>query len=108
MIAPQSSDHRFHMDGGSWTSHVSWVRGYESVLGPMEQTSARFDEKVTRAASTGSRQAGVTTSDPRYLRALYHLLPTQTSCYRYWGEGVWTAYGRELCRRTLEILDREF
>ena len=96
----RKEDHRFHMDGGSWTSHVSWVRGYESVLGPMEQTSARFDEKVTRA--------GVPTTDPRYLRALYHLLTTQTSCYRYWGEGVWTAYGRELCRRTLEILDCEF
>jgi len=96
----KKKDPRFHMDGGSWTSHVSWVRGYESVLGPMEQASARFDEKVARA--------GVPTSDPRYLKALFHLLTTQTSCYRYWGEGIWTAYGRELCRRTLEILDREF
>ena len=29
---------------------------------------------------------------------------TCTSCYRYWGEGVWTAYGAELARRTTEIV----
>jgi hypothetical protein len=29
-------DDRFHVDGGSWTSDVSWVRGYDQVLVPME------------------------------------------------------------------------
>jgi hypothetical protein len=28
----------------------------------------------------------------------------QTSCFRYWGEGVWTDYGRELCRRATEAI----
>ena len=28
--------------------------------------------------------------------ALFHLLTAETSCYRYWGEGVWTDYGAEL------------
>ena len=28
---------RFHMEGGSWTNDLSWVRGYENVLGPMEE-----------------------------------------------------------------------
>ncbi len=28
----RKEDHRFHMEGGSWTSNLSWVRGYESVL----------------------------------------------------------------------------
>ena len=32
-------------------------------------------------------------SDPRYRRALFHLLACETSCYRYWGQGTWTGYG---------------
>ena len=32
----RSQDHRFNMEGGSWTNNLSWVRGYENVLGPME------------------------------------------------------------------------
>jgi hypothetical protein len=47
---------------------------------------------------------GVPSSDPRYRQALYHLMTSQTSCFRYWGEGTWTDYGKELCRRTIEIL----
>ncbi len=96
----RKEDDRFHMEGGSWTSDISWVEGYGSVLGPMEQVSSQFMEKVLRP--------GVSPSDPRYRNALYHLLMTQTSCYRYWGEGVWTDYGRELCRRASEILTHDF
>jgi hypothetical protein len=33
---------------------------------------------------------------------------SQTSCFRYWGEGTWTDYGRELCRRVIDIIEREF
>ena len=91
---------RFHMEGGSWTNNMSWVRGYENVIRPMEQVSARFFNVVT--------QKGVATSEARYRRALFHLLCTQTSCYRYWGEGLWTDYGRELCRRANEILNNDF
>jgi len=93
----QKEDDRFHVDGGSWTANISWVRGYEDVLGPMQKASALFAEKMLAA--------GVPTSDARYRRALYHLFNTQTSCFRYWGEGTWTDYGRELCRRTMEILN---
>lgn len=96
----EKGDDRFHMEGGSWTNDVSWVQGYDSVLGPMEKASAVFAEKVLRA--------GVPPSDPRYRNALFHLLTTQTSCYRYWGRGRWTDYGRELCRRTIEILKHDF
>jgi hypothetical protein len=96
----EAEDQRFHMEGGSWTNDISWVRGYDHVLGPMEEASALFAEKVLGA--------GVDTSDPRYRNALFHLLTTQTSCFRYWGEGVFTDYGRELCRRTIEIIDRDF
>jgi hypothetical protein len=66
----------------------------------MEEASARFCEKVLGA--------GVSTSAPGYREALYYLLMSQTSCFRYWGEGTWTDYGRELCRRVIDIIEREF
>ncbi len=96
----RKEDHRFHMEGGSWTNNISWVHGYENVLGPMERVSSHFNEKVLRR--------GIPTSDPRYLNALFHLLSSQTSCYRYWGQGIWTDYGREICRRLEAILTHDF
>ena len=93
-------DGRFHMDGGSWTSDLSWVNGYENLLGTMIQASALFHDKVL--------QPGVSTDDPRYREALFHLMASQTSCYRYWGQGIWTDYGREICRRAIEIIETEF
>src|SRR6266436_4292995 len=96
----KKEDHRFHMEGGSWTSNISWVQGYESLLGPMERASSHFYEKVLKP--------GVPTSDPRYRNALFHLLCSQTSCYRYWGQGIWTDYGKELCRRVEAILNHDF
>ena len=96
----RKQDHRFHMEGGSWTNDISWVRGYENVLGPMEKISALFNEKVL--------QRNIPTSNPRYRNALFHLLCSQTSCFRYWGQGTWTDYGRELCRRTEAILANDF
>ena len=80
------------MEGGSWTNNISWVRGYGHVLGPME-----------RPARCSPRRSwpGVPADDPRYRKALFHLLTSQTSCYRYWGQGIWTDYGAELARRTV-------
>jgi hypothetical protein len=89
-------DSRFHMDGGSWTNDLSWVRGYDQVLIPMEQASALFHEQILAR--------GVPSDDPRYRTALFHLLAAETSCYRYWGEGVWTDYGAELSRRVADII----
>ena len=66
----------------------------------MAAASALFNEKVLRR--------GVPASDPRYRNALYHLLTSQTSCYRYWGQGLWSERGRELCRRTTAILKHDF
>jgi hypothetical protein len=96
----KQEDGRFHMEGGSWTSDLSWVKGYDDVLGPMEEASARFNQKVLIP--------GVSTNDPRYRNALFHLMASQTSCYRYWGQGLWTDYGREICRRVNAILDQDF
>ncbi|MBU4460439.1 MAG: glycosyl hydrolase family 57 [Verrucomicrobia bacterium] len=93
-------DSRFHMEGGSWTGNISWVQGYDNVLGPIDRVSALFNDKVLRA--------GVPSSEPRYRRALVHLMLCQTSCFRYWGQGLWTDYARELCRRAESILVSEF
>ena len=57
----EKEDDRFHVDGGSWTADISWVRGYEDVLGPMQEASALFAEKILAA--------NVPTDDPRYRRA---------------------------------------
>ena len=89
----------FHMEGGSWTNDISWVRGYASLLNDMERASALFHEKID--------QAGISARDPRHQNALFHLLCSQTSCFRYWGQGRWTDYGRELCRRTRDILNAD-
>lgn len=96
----RKEDHRFHMEGGSWTSDISWVKGYEDVLGPMEEASSLFFEKVLKR--------GAPTDDPRYRNALFHLMTAQTSCYRYWGQGLWTDYGKEICRRAKEIINNDF
>jgi hypothetical protein len=98
--ALRREDDRFHMEGGSWTSDLTWVRGYDNVLAPMAQASAAFHEKVTRR--------GLPTDETRYRNALLHLLSSQTSCYRYWGQGLWTDYGREVCRRAMAILEHDY
>ena len=95
-----AEDHRFHVDGGSWTNDISWVRGYDNLLGPMERVSSLFFQKVLKP--------GVPANEPRFQNALFHLLCSQTSCYRYWGQGIWTDYGREICRRLEEILTHDF
>src|SRR6266446_3299846 len=95
----KKEDNRFHMDGGSWTNSISWVKGYESLLGPMEKVSSLFYEKVLKP--------GIATGDPRYRHALLHLLCSQGSCFRYWGQGVWVDYGREFCRRLEAILTHD-
>jgi len=90
----KQEDARFHVEGGSWTNNISWVRGYEDVLRPMERASALFSEKFLDT---------VPTNHARYRDALFHLLAAETSCYRYWGQGVWTDYGRELAERAIRI-----
>lgn len=93
-------DHRFHMDGGSWTNNISWVNGYQNVLDPMLKLSSLFNEKVL------SRKPE--TAEHRYRNALFHLLTSQTSCFRYWGQGDWTQYGIEICRRGMDIINYDF
>jgi len=89
----RDEDNRFHMEGGSWTNNISWVKGYDSVLEPMDKASSLFHDRLLTS--------GIETSAPGYRNALFHLLTAETSCYRYWGQGIWTDYGAELARRTI-------
>ena len=98
----ESAGDGFSMEGASWTSNLSWVAGYDNVLEPMNDLSARFHQHFDAAveddpALTGSR---------RYQDALLHLLLLETSCFRYWGQGVWTDYARTLFRRGEILLQR--
>jgi Glycosyl hydrolase family 57 len=88
-------DHNFHIDGASWTNDLSWVKGYENVLEPMNQLSALFHQKYDLLI----QQDPTVTQRPDYQEALLYNLLVQTSCFRYWGQGSWTDYARELYRR---------
>ena len=91
----KQTDHQFHMDGASWTNHLSWVQGYENVLDPMKKLSVLFHEKYDSLV----QQDPTVTQRPDYQEALLYNLLLQTSCFRYWGQGTWTDYARELFRR---------
>jgi hypothetical protein len=91
----KATDHQFHMDGASWTNDLSWVRGYENVLEPMNQLSAKFHEKYDPQVQADP----AVTQRQDYQEALLYNLLVQTSCFRYWGQGTWTDYARELYRR---------
>jgi hypothetical protein len=90
----------FNLEGGSWTNNISWVKGYENVLTPMNKLSALFHQTLDNRAVDQNSHA--------YRNALFHLLMSQTSCFRYWGQGIWTEYAREICRRGTDILTHDF
>jgi hypothetical protein len=95
IAALQASDPSFSMAGASWTNNLSWVEGYANVLEPMNQLSARFHEVFDPLVAADP----AVTNTSRYQEALLHLLLLETSCFRYWGQGVWTEYAREIHRR---------
>lgn len=86
----------FNLENASWTNDKDWVKGYEDVMDPINQLSAKFHNKFDNAKRDNS--------SPLYKKALLYLLLSQTSCFRYWGTGVWTEYAKEICRRGLEAL----
>jgi hypothetical protein len=96
----KQTDHQFHMDGASWTDDLSWVKGYENVLEPMNQLSAKFHAHFD---SQVSADPGLTQTRG-YREALLYNLALQTSCFRYWGQGTWTDYAREIYRRGEALL----
>ncbi|MDP2981072.1 MAG: glycosyl hydrolase family 57 [Candidatus Omnitrophota bacterium] len=89
----------FSLEKASWTNDKDWVRGYEDIMDPIIQLSAAFHKKFDK--ETGRGQACLS---PTYKKALLYLLLSQTSCFRYWGTGVWTDYAKEICRRGMEAI----
>jgi len=96
----KQTDHQFSMDGASWTNDLSWVQGYENVLEPMNQLSAKFHAKYDPLVQADPS----VTQRSDYQEALLYNLLVQTSCFRYWGQGTWTDYARELYRRGEALL----
>ncbi|MDP4738464.1 MAG: glycosyl hydrolase family 57 [Cyanobium sp. MAG_216] len=91
----QAGDSSFSMTGASWTNNLSWVEGYTNVLEPMTSLSAAFHQHFDPLVAA---DPAVTQTQP-YQQALLHLLLLETSCFRYWGQGVWTDYASEIHRR---------
>ncbi len=85
----------FHMDGASWSNHINWLKGYENVLSPMNLFSSLFHQKVDNFLPNNASE---------YRNLLLHNLLLQTSCFRYWGQGTWTDYAREIYQRGAKLL----
>jgi len=98
----QASDSGFSMAGASWTNNLSWVEGYTNVLEPMQELSARFHQRFDPLLEADPS----ITSHGGYQQALLHLLLLETSCFRYWGQGTWTDYAREIHRRGMALLEK--
>jgi hypothetical protein len=96
----KASDHQFTMDGASWTNNLSWVQGYENVLEPMNQLSAKFHAKYDPLV----QQDATIRRSPEYQQALLYNMLVETSCFRYWGQGVWTDYARSLFDRGIALV----
>jgi Glycosyl hydrolase family 57 len=104
-IAELQQEHpNFHMDGASWTNDLSWVKGYENVLTPMSRLSTLFHQKVTPLIE----QHPELTGQVRYRTALLYNLLLQTSCFRYWGQGAWTDYAKNIYTQGTAIINQEF
>ncbi|MBF2057785.1 MAG: glycosyl hydrolase family 57 [Cyanobacterium sp. T60_A2020_053] len=96
----QQNDHNFHTEGASWTNDLSWVKGYDNVLAPMTRLSALFHQKYDDLVA---KDANVTKQSDYQEALLYNLL-LQTSCFRYWGQGLWTDYAQELYHRGESVI----
>ena len=97
-----ADDISFSMEGASWTNNLSWVEGYANVLAPMNQLSAQFHARFDPSVAADP----TTTRTRAYQESLLHLLLLETSCFRYWGQGAWTEYAREIHRRGEDLLNR--
>jgi hypothetical protein len=88
------------MTGASWTNNLSWVEGYDNVLEPMDQLSASFHQLFDDQIAADP----AISASSHYQQALLHLLLLETSCFRYWGQGTWTDYAREIHQRGEALL----
>ena len=61
----------------------------------MNELSAGFHRKFDSRV----QQDPNLTRTPEYQEALLYTMLVETSCFRYWGQGAWTDYARELYNR---------
>ncbi|MEB3150377.1 MAG: glycosyl hydrolase family 57, partial [Sphaerospermopsis sp.] len=101
--AIKKTNPNFHVDGASWTNHISWVQGYENVLSPMYELSNLFHQKFDHLLSNTSDKP--VTRETHYRQVLLHNLLLQTSCFRYWGQGAWTDYAKEIYQSGQNLLE---
>ncbi|NJP12449.1 MAG: glycosyl hydrolase family 57 [Leptolyngbyaceae cyanobacterium RU_5_1] len=94
----------FHMEGSSWTNSLSWIKGYENVLTPMNQLSARFHETFDPLLQNQAPDQAPITRTFQYRQALLYTLILETSCFRYWGQGTWTDYARQIYDRGIAAM----
>jgi len=85
---------------------ISEYKKMQADLSKMNSELKENDQKLTAKLMT--IKGKVASNEHRYRNALFHLMSSQTSCYRYWGQGLWTDYGQEICRRTSDILNYDF
>ncbi|MEW6088288.1 MAG: glycosyl hydrolase family 57 [bacterium] len=88
----------YNLDRGSWTNDKNWVKGYEHILDPINRLSVEFHKKFDGVK--------IDPMDINYRKTLLYLLLSQTSCFRYWGAGIWTDYAKEITRRGMKALNR--
>ena len=100
IAALKAGDQPFSMTGASWTNNLSWVEGYDNVLEPMDQLSASFHQLFDDQIAADP----AISASSHYQQALLHLLLLETSCFRYWGQGTWTDYAREIHQRGEALL----
>ena len=96
----KQTDHQFSMDGASWTNNLNWIEGYSNVLEPMNHLSHLFHKKFDDLVNKDTN----VTKQPDYKNALLCNLLLQTSCFRYWGQGAWTEYAKEIYQRGLKYV----
>ena len=101
IAALQAAGDGFSMGGASWTNNLSWVEGYANVLEPLQRFSAAFHQHFDPLVAADPE----ITASTAYQQVLLHLLLLETSCFRYWGQGTWTAYAEEIHRRGMAHLE---
>jgi hypothetical protein len=57
----------------------------------------KFDNLLLNSSATVTKQDD-------YRQALLYNLLLQTSCFRYWGQGAWTDYAREIYQRGKDLI----
>ena len=57
----------------------------------------KFDSLVQQALSI--------TKTPECQGALLYTMLMETSCFRYWGQGIWSDYARELYNRSQKLVE---